>query len=87
MEDYTVRLNDEVLGENRDYKTELSGDDGQWSERDYIIDKQLFQEEGEYYLTVESKDKTETVAYSDVKNAGVAFVVDQSAPIVTIAGF
>lgn len=86
VEDYTVRLNDEVLGENRDYKTELSGDDGQWSERDYIIDKQLFQEEGEYYLTVESKDKTETVAYSDVKNAGVAFVVDQSAPIVTITG-
>ena len=42
VEDYTVRLNDEVLNENRDYKTELSGGDGQWSERDTSLIRNCF---------------------------------------------
>ena len=45
-----------------------------------------FAEEGEYHLVVESVDKTDTAAYSDVKNLKLAFVVDQTAPVVVFSG-
>ena len=41
---------------------------------------------GEYHLVVESVDKTDTAAYSDVKNLKLAFVVDQTAPVVVFSG-
>ena len=86
VETYTVRLNGEVLLEDRDYDTTISGGGDSWSERVYRIDKEMFEEEGEYSVSIESTDKTDTVSYSDVKNAAVTFVVDQSAPIVSISG-
>lgn len=86
VETYTVRLNGEILLEDRDYDTTISGGGDSWSERVYRIDKEMFEEEGEYSVSIESTDKTDTVSYSDVKNAAVTFVVDQSAPIVSISG-
>lgn len=88
VEIYAVRMNGELLTENdtNGYETILSGGGDEWSQRTYIISKNLFEEEGTYNITVESTDKTETVAYSDVKNAAVEFVIDKSAPIVTISG-
>lgn len=50
------------------------------------MNKGLFQEEGEYSLVIESVDETDTVAYSDVKNLNAVFVVDQTAPTVTVSG-
>ena len=41
---------------------------------------------GEYHLVVESVDKTDTAAYSDIKNLKLAFVVDQTAPVVVFSG-
>ncbi len=52
----------------------------------YTVNKELFAEEGEYKLVVSSKDKAENDAFSDVKNATVAFVVDRTAPVVTVSG-
>lgn len=88
VEVYAVRMNGELLteGNGMDYQTVLSGGGDEWSKRTYMIDSQLFEEEGVYNITIESVDKTETTAYSDMKNAAIEFVVDKSAPIVTISG-
>ena len=86
IENYVVKLNGKTLNEGTDYKTSLSDKAGEWSKRTYTISKELFEEEGEYSIVVESTDKAETTAYSDVKNLNVSFVVDQTKPVVTISG-
>jgi len=86
VETYVVKLNGEKLTEGTDYTTSLSSKDGEWSKRTYVISKKLFESEGEYSIVVESTDKANTTAYSDVKNLNVSFVVDQTAPVLTISG-
>lgn len=86
IEEYVLLLNGEELTEGSDYTSEQSSASGEWSKRTYVINKELFEEEGEYSVVVSSKDKTETTAFSDVKNLSVAFVVDQTAPVLTISG-
>ena len=86
IETYVVKLNGEVLTEGTDYTSVLSDRTGEWSKRTYVISKELFNSEGEYSIVVESTDKAETTAYSDVKNLNVSFVVDQTAPVLTISG-
>lgn len=86
VEHYTVKVNGEILKEGRDYKSIVSGFAGEWSKRTYIISKDVFDEEGEYSVIIESTDKTQTTSYSDVKNLKVAFVVDRTAPKLSITG-
>ena len=86
IENYVVYLNGKVLTEGTDYETKLISGSGQWSKRTYTISKELFKSEGEYSIIIESIDKAETTAYSDVKNLNVSFVVDQTAPVLTISG-
>ena len=86
VESYTVRLNGKALSEGTDYTTALTENDGEWSKRTYTISKDVFSAEGEYSVVIESVDKTETTAYSDVKNLKISFVVDQSAPVLTVSG-
>ena len=86
IENYVVKLNGEVLVEGKDYTSTLSNREDQWSKRTYIINKALFEQEGEYSIVVESTDKTNTTAYSDVKNMSIAFVVDQTKPVLVISG-
>ena len=86
IENYVVKLNGKVLAEGTDYKTSVSDRAGEWSKRTYTISKALFEDEGEYSIVIESTDKAETTAYSDVKNLNVSFVVDQTKPVVTISG-
>ena len=86
IEHYAVKMNGKVLTEGIDYTTNVTSADGTWSVRTYSVKKELFAEEGEYHLVVESVDKTDTAAYSDVKNLKLAFVVDQTAPVVVFSG-
>ena len=86
VETYVVKLNGERLIEGNDYTTTVSNKTGEWSKRTYSISKDLFETEGEYSIVIESTDKAETTAYSDVKNLNVSFVVDQTAPVLTISG-
>ena len=86
IEHYAVKMNGKVLTEGPDYTTSVTSADGTWSVRTYSVKKELFAEEGEYHLVVESVDKTDTAAYSDVKNLKLAFVVDQTAPVVVFSG-
>lgn len=86
IENYVIKLNGEKLSEGRDYTSTQTSNEGEWSKRIYYIDKDLFEAEGEYNIVVSSVDKAETTAFSDVKNLTVAFVVDQTKPVVTITG-
>ena len=86
IEHYAVKMNGKVLTEGIDYTTNVTSADGTWSVRTYSVKKELFAEEGEYHLVVESVDKTDTAAYSDIKNLKLAFVVDQTAPVVVFSG-
>lgn len=86
VENYTVKLNGTDLKEGKDYTTSVSNRDGEWSMRTYDVKKSLFKEEGDYVIVIESVDKAETAAYSDVKNLKISCVVDQTAPTVTISG-
>lgn len=58
----------------------------EWAIRTYNINRNLFSDEGEYKVVVESTDKTDTSAYSDVKNMNISFTVDKTAPILTVSG-
>jgi len=82
---YSVIVNGKVL-ESSEYTTTMDGGDNEWYKRTYTISKELFEKEGEYSIVVRSTDKADTEAYSDVKNIKVAFVVDQTAPVLTISG-
>ena len=86
VEHYTVKLNDKELTEGTDYTTTLTTEPGKWALRTYTLNKNLFVTEGGYNVVVESTDKTNTVAYSDVKSLDISFVVDQTAPVLTVSG-
>ena len=86
IEDYVVTVNGKELVEGTDYTTTQETKEGQWSKRTYIISKDYFADEGEYNVIVSSTDKAQTTAYSDIKDLAIAFVVDQTAPILTISG-
>ena len=86
IEVYTVRINGKELEEGKDYTTSLSTREGEWSKRTYAISREIFAGEGEYSIVVESTDKANSMAYSDVKNLKVSFVVDRTPPALTISG-
>ena len=86
VENYKVIVNGKELVEGTDYTTTQITEPGKWSKRTYSINKELFDEEGEYSIIVSSIDKADTTSFSDVKNLSFAFVVDQTEPVLTIAG-
>ena len=86
LTEYAVTLNGKELTEETDYTVTEEGGNGQWMKYTYTVNKDLFTAEGEYKLVVSSKDKATNDAFSDVKDATVNFVVDRTAPIVTITG-
>lgn len=86
LQNYVVLLNGKELKEGTDYTMMKEGGEGQWCKYTYTISRDLFESEGEYSIIIESVDKTQARAYSDVKNLNVSFVVDRTAPIVTISG-
>lgn len=83
---YKVNLNGRELEEGTDYTVSESGGNNSWYRYEYIVDKALFIEEGEYNIVVESEDKATSTAYSDIKNVSVDFVIDKTAPTFTISG-
>ena len=86
IEEYVVKLNGKELVEGTDYTTSQTSNAGEWSKRTYVLNKALFEAEGEYSVVVSSTDKANTTAFSDVKDLVVAFVVDRTAPTLTISG-
>ena len=81
-----VTLNGNELVEGIDYSITSSGGNGSWMRYTYRLNKELFENEGEYLIVISSTDKAENDAFSDVKGTGISFVVDRTAPIVTVIG-
>ena len=86
LSEYKVTVNGKELTNNTDYIVTEEGGNGSWMKYTYSVNKDLFANEGEYKIVVSSKDKATNDAFSDVKDATVNFVVDRTAPIVTITG-
>ena len=86
LTEYVVELNGKVLEEGKDYTIEKSGGNGEWYVKKYIINKDLFEEEDEYKIVIHTKDSAENEAYSDIKGAELSFVVDKTAPEITVSG-
>ena len=85
LQESNVSLNGKTLSKDQ-YKADHVGGEGSWEKYTYTISKDLFEAEGEYTVVVSSKDKAENDAFSDVKDASVKFVVDRTAPVVTVTG-
>ena len=88
VDKFIVKLNGEELVEGTDYTTKVveKESEAEWSKRIYTIKKENFDEEGVYNISVESTDKANNTSYSDVKEMQVEFVVDKTAPTLTISG-
>lgn len=83
---YSVKLNGKELTEGTDFTVQKSGGGNEWYKNVYIIKAHLFETENEYNIVVNSVDKTEASYYSDIKGAEVKFIVDTSAPSITVSG-
>ncbi|MBP3922305.1 MAG: Ig-like domain-containing protein [Ruminiclostridium sp.] len=86
ISDIKITLNDKVLTEGEQYNVVTSGEENGWKKYTYIINKNLFENEGEYTIVVSSKDKADNNAFSDIKDASVRFIVDKTAPTVAVSG-
>ena len=86
LSEHAVTLNGKTLAEGADYTVTAEGGNGSWMQYTYSVNKALFADEGEYQLVISSTDKAGNAAFSDVKNAVVRFVVDRTAPVITVTG-
>ena len=86
LENHSVTLNGRELADGDDYSVREEGGNGSWMKYTYSVNKDLMENESEYNLVVSSEDKAGNKAFSDVKGASIGFVVDRTAPVVTITG-
>jgi hypothetical protein len=84
--EYAIKIGGSLLTENEHYTLERSGGEGSWYKYVYRVHKSVFEREGEYNLVISSRDKADNNAYSDMRSAEVSFVVDKTAPILTVSG-
>ena len=57
-----------------------------WNKYTYSINSSLFANEGEYSIVITTKDKSGSVAYSDIKAREIIFMVDKTEPELNISG-
>ncbi len=81
-----ITVNGKEIVRGKDYSVTEDGGNDAWMKYTYNINKDLFDDEGEYTIVISSKDKAENDAFSDIKDASIKFVVDRTAPIVTVTG-
>ena len=85
LNEYKITVNEKALT-NDQFSVDKTEENGKWHKYTYTINKSVFENEGEYTVVATSKDKATNNAFSDVKGQEIRFVVDQTAPIVTITG-
>ena len=86
LKQHSVTLNGRELTKGDEYGVKEEGGNGSWMKYTYTVNKGLMAEEGEYNLVVSSEDMAGNKAFSDVKGANISYVVDRTAPVVTITG-
>lgn len=74
-----------TLEEGVDYTVEEEGGDGQWKVYTYTIKASCFEEEGQYSINIYSEDRAQNTSTNQVKEKSIEFIVDKTAPSVSIA--
>ncbi len=74
-----------TLKEGVDYTVEVEGGDGQWKVYTYTIKASCFEEEGGYSINIYSEDRAENTSTNRVKEKNIEFIVDKTAPSISIA--
>lgn len=85
---------DVPLQKGKDYEIASVGGSGKWHEYVYTLFSDDFNEEGDYTVTVSSVDafdnritnRTANTKSKTVRNCPVSFIVDKTAPVITISG-
>lgn len=85
-----------TLTEGEDYTVRESGAEDSWKQYTYTIDKENFETEGNYTVTIESEDQAENLSSTQVKKVQsptdetqlyeLEFAVDKTAPTVVLTG-
>ena len=73
------------LVEGKDFTVQETGGDGQWKQYTYTIKASCFEEEGSYTINIYSVDRAENETTNKAKNSPVEFIVDKTAPTMSIA--
>lgn len=73
------------LVEGKDFIVQETGGDGQWKQYTYTIKASCFEAEGDYTINIYSEDYAENQMTNKSKNTLVEFIVDKTAPIISIA--
>lgn len=96
IQEYSITVNRDgeltVLEENMDFAVRKSGDGTQWKVCHYIINAENFSMEGNYRITISSRDTAEnsmtneTVKKGEGKRLPLSFTIDKTAPTVVVSG-
>ena len=84
--EYRLTMNGTELVAGEDYTVSSAGGNGEWYINTYTIAPSMFAQDGGYNIIVNSIDNANTESYSDIKGAKVSFIVDSSAPTITVSG-
>lgn len=84
--EHKIMVNGSAIRENSQYHVQDKQGKNTWYQYDYVIDKEVFEEEGDYMVVISTTDQADNQAYSDIKNVETSFVVDRTAPVVTVSG-
>lgn len=74
------------LEAGEDYEVKGSGSEVSWKQYNYTINKENFETEGNYTVTIDSKDRATNVGNSRVKGCSIDFTIDKTAPTLVITG-
>ena len=74
------------LSQGTDYTVEETGNQVKWKQYIYTLDRHNFEDEGSYKIIIYSEDKAENESDNRIKDTNIEFVIDKTAPILTIAG-
>ncbi len=77
------------LKEGQDYTVTHTGGDGKWSQYEYVVNKELFANDGKYRMTVYSKDRAGNVNENieESKKAEISFGIDKTKPVIVPIDF
>ncbi len=74
------------LKEGRDYQVERTGTRDTWKTYRYRIDKENFEKEGIYLVTLYSEDQARNASNNRMKEKSLEFIVDKTGPSVVVTG-
>lgn len=74
------------LDGDKDYKVSSNINNFGWNENTYDIDHSLFEEEGDYKLSISTTDEVGNSSEIASKQADVEFIVDNTAPTCVVTG-